>query len=198
MPINPWSWSIKLGFDQAQLIEGHQRLLVCSGQDAVDADGNPQHPGDMAAQLEQAPGRFAPERPRRRRSGPPRPARVEDRQGEPLREDRRRRGAGDGARPDREPARARQADRMALARRCLGCGRLIESGSRCPACELRRPRGRRWQATRRQVLARCGWACVHCGAPATDVDHLIPIADGGDDSLANLRPACARCNRGRH
>jgi enamine deaminase RidA (YjgF/YER057c/UK114 family) len=50
-PINPWSWSINLGFDQAQLIEGHQRQLVCSGQDAVDADGNPQHPGDMAAQL---------------------------------------------------------------------------------------------------------------------------------------------------
>lgn len=54
VPINPWPWSIKLGFDQAQLIEGHQRLLVCSGQDAVDADGNPQHPGDMAAQLELA------------------------------------------------------------------------------------------------------------------------------------------------
>jgi enamine deaminase RidA (YjgF/YER057c/UK114 family) len=53
-PINPWSWSIKLGFDQAQLIEGHQRQLVCSGQDAVDADGNPRHPGDMAAQLELA------------------------------------------------------------------------------------------------------------------------------------------------
>ena len=52
--INPWSWSVKLGFDQAQLIEGHQRLLVCSGQDAEDADGNPQHPGDMAAQLELA------------------------------------------------------------------------------------------------------------------------------------------------
>jgi enamine deaminase RidA (YjgF/YER057c/UK114 family) len=53
-PINPWSWSIQLGFDQAQLIEGHQRQLVCSGQDAVDADGTPQHPGDMAAQLELA------------------------------------------------------------------------------------------------------------------------------------------------
>ena len=52
--INPWSWSAKLGFDQAQLVEGHRRQLVCSGQDAVDADGNPQHPGDMAAQLELA------------------------------------------------------------------------------------------------------------------------------------------------
>jgi enamine deaminase RidA (YjgF/YER057c/UK114 family) len=53
-PVNPWSWSTKFGFDQAQLVEGHQRLLMCSGQDAVDADGNPQHPGDMAAQLELA------------------------------------------------------------------------------------------------------------------------------------------------
>ena len=52
--IHPGSWPLGLGFDQAQLIEGHHRELVCSGQDAVDADGNPQHPGDMAAQLELA------------------------------------------------------------------------------------------------------------------------------------------------
>ena len=48
-PINPVSWSIPLGFDQAELIEGHRRLLVCSAQDAMDAmdaKGNPQHPGD--------------------------------------------------------------------------------------------------------------------------------------------------------
>ena len=50
--INPWSWSRNLGFEQGQLIESRRRELVCSGQDAVDADGNPQHPGDMAAQLE--------------------------------------------------------------------------------------------------------------------------------------------------
>jgi enamine deaminase RidA (YjgF/YER057c/UK114 family) len=53
-PVNPWSWSTNLGFDQAHLIEGPHRQLVCSGQDAVDANGNPQHPGDMAAQLELA------------------------------------------------------------------------------------------------------------------------------------------------
>jgi enamine deaminase RidA (YjgF/YER057c/UK114 family) len=52
--INPSAWSTTLGFDQAQLVEGHQRLLVCSGQDAVDADGTPRHPGDMLAQLELA------------------------------------------------------------------------------------------------------------------------------------------------
>ncbi len=32
---------MELGFDQAQLV----------AQDAVDANGGPQHPGDMAAQL---------------------------------------------------------------------------------------------------------------------------------------------------
>jgi enamine deaminase RidA (YjgF/YER057c/UK114 family) len=53
-PINPSSWSTKLGFDQAELIEGQQQLLVASGQDSVDDDGNPQHPDDMAAQLELA------------------------------------------------------------------------------------------------------------------------------------------------
>jgi enamine deaminase RidA (YjgF/YER057c/UK114 family) len=53
-PVNPWSWSVGLGFDQAVLVEGHRRGLVCSGQTAVDADGNPQHPGAMAAQFDLA------------------------------------------------------------------------------------------------------------------------------------------------
>src|SRR4051812_1310467 len=52
--INPHSWTVGLGFDQAQLVEGNRRQLFVSGQDAVDADGAPQHPGDMAAQLELA------------------------------------------------------------------------------------------------------------------------------------------------
>lgn len=49
--VNPHGWTVGLGFDQAQLVTGHQRILMCSGQDAVDADGRPQHPGDLAAQL---------------------------------------------------------------------------------------------------------------------------------------------------
>jgi enamine deaminase RidA (YjgF/YER057c/UK114 family) len=53
-PINPSSWSINLGFDQGELVEGHKRVLFCSGQDAMDAEGNPQNPGDIAAQLELA------------------------------------------------------------------------------------------------------------------------------------------------
>lgn len=49
--VNPWQWSLDVGYNQAELVEGHTRELVCAGQTAVSADGRPQHPGDMAAQL---------------------------------------------------------------------------------------------------------------------------------------------------
>lgn len=49
--INPWDWSLKLGYNQAEIIEGTSRQLICAGQTAVDANGNPQHPGDMRGQI---------------------------------------------------------------------------------------------------------------------------------------------------
>lgn len=50
-PVNPWPWSLKLGFNQGEILQGATRHLVCAGQTAVDASGNPQHPGDMRGQL---------------------------------------------------------------------------------------------------------------------------------------------------
>jgi enamine deaminase RidA (YjgF/YER057c/UK114 family) len=49
--VNPWPWSLQLGYNQAELIEGSTRQLICAGQTAVDASGTPQHPGDMRSQL---------------------------------------------------------------------------------------------------------------------------------------------------
>ncbi|WP_349305035.1 RidA family protein [Marivita sp. GX14005] len=49
--VNPWDWSLKLGYNQAEIIEGTSRQLICAGQTAVDAEGNPQHAGDMRAQI---------------------------------------------------------------------------------------------------------------------------------------------------
>ncbi|MEO1107939.1 MAG: RidA family protein [Pseudomonadota bacterium] len=49
--VNPWDWSIKLGYNQAEIIDGVSRQVICAGQTAVDGDGNPQHPGDMRAQI---------------------------------------------------------------------------------------------------------------------------------------------------
>ena len=42
--VNPWDWSIKLGYNQAEIIDGAARQVVCAGQTAVDGDGAPQHP----------------------------------------------------------------------------------------------------------------------------------------------------------
>lgn len=49
--VNPWAWSVELGFNQGEIVSGQTRTLYCSGQTAMDADGKPQHDGDMAAQL---------------------------------------------------------------------------------------------------------------------------------------------------
>lgn len=49
--VNPWEWSLKLGYNQAEVIEGAKRHVTCAGQTAVDSDGTPQHPGDMRAQI---------------------------------------------------------------------------------------------------------------------------------------------------
>lgn len=53
-PVNPWPWSLNVGFNQAELIDGHRRQLICSGQTAIDADGHPQHAGDMRSQISMA------------------------------------------------------------------------------------------------------------------------------------------------
>lgn len=49
--VNPWTWSEQFGFNQGEVVEGATRVLFCAGQTAVDGDGNPQHAGDMAAQI---------------------------------------------------------------------------------------------------------------------------------------------------
>lgn len=49
--VNPWSWSLNFGYNQAEMLDGATRQLVCAGQTAVDADGNPQYPGDMRSQI---------------------------------------------------------------------------------------------------------------------------------------------------
>jgi enamine deaminase RidA (YjgF/YER057c/UK114 family) len=49
--VNPWQWSVEMGFNQGEVVEGQRRTLYCSGQTAVSAEGQPQHAGDMGAQV---------------------------------------------------------------------------------------------------------------------------------------------------
>jgi len=53
-PLNPWTWQDAFSYSQAVEVTGAQRQVLCSGQTSVDADGQPLHAGDMAAQLRQA------------------------------------------------------------------------------------------------------------------------------------------------
>ena len=50
-PVNPWPWSLQLGYHQGEIIQGATRQLTCAGQTAVDGEGNPQHSDDMRKQI---------------------------------------------------------------------------------------------------------------------------------------------------
>jgi len=51
------------------------------------------------------------------------------------------------------------------------------------------------------VFKRDGFKCQYCGAMPPDttleVDHIVPVSGGGDDSADNLITACFGCNRGK-
>ena len=52
--VNPWEWSKQFGFSQAVDLRQPQRLLVCSGQTAIQADGSPPATEDMGEQVRAA------------------------------------------------------------------------------------------------------------------------------------------------
>ncbi len=49
--VNPWTWSLEMGFNQGEIVTGHTRTLYCSRQTAMSGDGTPEHEGDMEAQV---------------------------------------------------------------------------------------------------------------------------------------------------
>lgn len=70
----------------------------------------------------------------------------------------------------------------------------------CRHPEPRAPRPgstRAWRALREAVLDRDGHACQApgCGALATHVDHIVPVARGGSSWPGNLRALCSPCLR---
>lgn len=94
------------------------------------------------------------------------------------------------ARREREGDRMRAADRERFVRdrdkRILNV----------KACSYRR-RTAKGRASGPQIAARVayyGGRCYMCGGPYEHIDHVIPLARGGTNWPANLRPACAKCN----
>lgn len=90
-----------------------------------------------------------------------------------------------------------------MKRACAVCGRPFQPRHarhrRCPehpagvgpsTLAAREPAYRRLRA---EILA-ANPVCVYCGAPATTVDHVIPVAKGGTSDPGNLVAACIACN----
>lgn len=52
-----------------------------------------------------------------------------------------------------------------------------------------------------EVLKRDGFKCRYCGVSSREavlqVDHVVPVSCGGDDTYMNLAAACTRCNAGK-
>lgn len=98
------------------------------------------------------------------------------------------------------------------ARTCTECWREALPGtSRCaehPATRHRSPTSywtghRRWRTVRPRILKRDRYVCqvrlVCQGDPATEVDHITPVRDGGAPyAVSNLRAACSACNQARN
>jgi 5-methylcytosine-specific restriction endonuclease McrA len=47
---------------------------------------------------------------------------------------------------------------------------------------------------RKAVFARDGHVCQYCGAPAENIDHVIPRSKGGTHTWDNVVAACRPCN----
>ena len=56
-----------------------------------------------------------------------------------------------------------------------------------------------WNRLRRQIKNRDGSICYYCGeeSPSGDLDHIIPLSRGGDDSPSNLTWSCSECNQSK-
>ena len=59
-----------------------------------------------------------------------------------------------------------------------------------------RPLG--WAKIRARVLRRDNNTCQYCGAPATEVDHVVPVSRGGSHHTSNLAASCSGCNAKRN
>ncbi|MEK6226560.1 MAG: HNH endonuclease signature motif containing protein [Chloroflexota bacterium] len=51
----------------------------------------------------------------------------------------------------------------------------------------------------RALVELCDGCCAYCGERAPlEIDHRVPLARGGTDSIDNILPACGPCNRRKH
>lgn len=56
-------------------------------------------------------------------------------------------------------------------------------------------------AFKHEIFKRDGFRCLECGATnknsRLEIDHIVPVAQGGTDELSNLQTLCDDCNRAK-
>lgn len=52
----------------------------------------------------------------------------------------------------------------------------------------------KYLVTNREIKLLRKMQCLYCGLPGGQIDHVIPIARGGEHRIGNLAPACRSCN----
>ena len=55
-----------------------------------------------------------------------------------------------------------------------------------------------WRAKRERILVRDAFVCRRCGRVVSgheaNVDHIVPLEDGGSDADGNLQTLCRSCH----
>lgn len=119
------------------------------------------------------------------------------------------RAGGESSLMGRKPQRPCSKSGCSALTRSRFCGKHEQAHAR--ATEVRRPSaarrgyGRRWQRLRAIIIARdpvctctgrpgCPHGGARCILPTTDVDHIIPREQGGEDSEENLQGMCHGCH----
>lgn len=98
--------------------------------------------------------------------------------------------------------------RLASPCRAPGCPNVAGRRGLCPACERQRDRqrpsaalrgyDRRWQQLRPLVLMRDPVCRAEgCRERSTNVDHIVPRAEGGGDDPSNLQGLCHEHHSGK-
>ena len=93
---------------------------------------------------------------------------------------------------------------------CVECGAPIMGG---PYCEAHKPRPKErdraayrsgyrdpnYHREKQAALTRSKGACERCGDTAgrREVDHIVPLRDGGANTRANLQVLCQACHKAK-